>query len=101
MEKLNVIKCPNCGAEYLPVEMFIPDNFFGRPVHIERNEQNQIIDTVGYSMKTNTKYICDYCDMPFRISTKLQFSTKAETKLDFDSEYITDLKKASLFLSED
>ena len=35
-EKLNIIICPNCGAEYLPAEIFLPDSFLGRPGVVDK-----------------------------------------------------------------
>jgi len=99
--KLDIIKCPTCGAEYLPVEIFIPNAFFGKPVHIERDEDGKIIDVVGNGMCTTEQFICEHCNVPFRISAKVQYNTKAETKFDFNSDYETSLKSESLFLQED
>lgn len=99
--KLSIIKCPTCGAEYLPVEIYLPDAFFGKPLHIERDDENKVTHVVGTKMNLFEHYTCDYCNVPFKITAKLQFSTKAETKFDFDTDYTTSLKKEVLFLSED
>ena len=37
-----VIKCPHCGREYLPVEIFYPASFFGKPTTVYRDEQGKI-----------------------------------------------------------
>jgi len=100
-EKLDIIECPNCHAQYLPVEIFIPDAFFGKPVHIERDAQRKIIDIIGPYTNPYEHYICDYCNKPFKVHAKIQFNTKSEVKFDFDADYSTKLKKESLFLNEE
>ena len=35
--KSNIIICPNCGAEYLPAEIFLPDSFLGKHKTINKN----------------------------------------------------------------
>jgi uncharacterized OB-fold protein len=30
-EKFEKIVCPKCGREYLPVEIYYPNSFFGKP----------------------------------------------------------------------
>ena len=42
-EKLNIIICPNCGAEYLPAEIFLPDSFLGRPGVVDKDSSGKII----------------------------------------------------------
>ena len=99
--KLITIKCPTCGAEYLPAEIYLPDAFFGRPSHIEKDADNKITHVIGSKMNLFEQYTCDHCNVPFKVTAKLQFNTKAETKVDFDTDYTTSLKKETLFLSED
>ena len=101
ISKLDLIKCPTCGAEYLPVEIFIPNDYFGRPVKIQRNEEHKIIEIIGATPHPIESYTCDYCNVPFRVIAKTQFNTKSELKFDFDTDYTTNLRKESLFLSED
>lgn len=101
ISKLDKIICPCCGAEYLPVEIFIPKAFFGKPTRIIKDENHKIIDVVGPKQNFKEEYICDYCNTPFKVLAKTQFVTKSEIKFDFDSDYTSSLKKQSLFLEED
>lgn len=104
MEDINksiVITCPNCGAEYLPSEIYIPNAFFGRPKHIERDENHKIIHVAGQNMNLTEQYICNYCNNPFRITCKISFVEKSEMKFNFEDGYTTQLKKKTLFLSEE
>ena len=38
----HIIKCPYCGAEYLPEEIYYPDSFFGKPRDIVKNSKGEI-----------------------------------------------------------
>ena len=94
-----VIKCPECGYEYLPAEIYLPDSFLGKPTEIEREGiSGKIIDFFGTDMDLNETYICDKCGQPFKIKSKVQFFTSS---YDLNKEYYTKLKKEQLFLTEE
>lgn len=94
-----VITCPHCGCEYMPVEIFIPNSFFGKPLEIEKEATTGKIQYyLGNPMDLTEKYICDRCNQPFKIKTQLKFFTEG---IDFNTEYKTQIKKQSLFLSEE
>lgn len=90
-QKLQVIKCPHCGYEYLPGELFLPNNFLGQPKKPIRDALGKILYVEYYEDKeldTTTKYICDNCDKLFITETTMTFKTKAEEEeLDFTTEY--------------
>ena len=103
MKKLDndkiVIKCPECGYEYLPAEIYIPNSFLGRPFGIEREYiSGEIQDYFGSTMDLNEKYICDKCGKPFKVKAKIQFFTSS---YDINKEYYTSIKKEQLFLDEE
>lgn len=96
------IKCPRCGREYLPVEIYLPHEFFGRPTLIERDGvTGKITNIYGSDMDLNEQYVCDKCNTPFRVNAKIQFNTTEESKYNFNEDYKTSLKKQTLFLSEE
>lgn len=76
MKKLNVIKCPKCGAEYLFEEIYYPQEFFGKPLTIIRNEHNKIIYFSDSSLNTEEEYTCDYCNCHFEVTAKIVFDSK-------------------------
>ena len=39
----NVIKCPHCGYEMIPAEIFYPDSLLGTPKTIVRDALGKII----------------------------------------------------------
>ncbi len=85
--KFVVIECPNCGYEYLPAELFIPNAVFGNPGDIQRDESGKIIDFTGTSLDTKEVYTCDKCGKTFTIDAKMNFKVDIDQTLDFDSDY--------------
>ena len=94
-----IIKCPKCNAEYLPAEIYFPKDFFGNPEQIIRDSQNQILNYTGTGMNFLETYRCNYCDVIFKVTAKINFNTAIQT--DYDTTYSTSLKKNTLFLPED
>lgn len=86
-KKLVVITCPKCGREYLPSEIFVPKQFFGRPGIIQRDQDRNIIGFSGTSLDTQETYCCDKCDAIFNIKAKVTFEASVEEPLDFDTDY--------------
>ena len=100
-KKFDIIECPICKAQYLPAEIYIPNNFVGKPLYINKDHMTAAIeDFSGASMDKVEHYICDHCNTPFKIIAKVNFTTIPEPEIDFSKEYSTSLKKQSLFLSE-
>lgn len=96
IRKFEIIECPNCGYEYLPAEIFLPQYFFGRPKNIERDENGKLVSYEGTSVDLFEKYICDKCDTEFRVVSKLQLTTELDFPDNFNFDYATKLDK-SLF----
>lgn len=92
------IKCPNCGAEYVPSELFIPKNFFGGERNIEKDSSGKIIDEVK-DMDLTEAYRCDFCGLKFFVKASISFKTECKAK-NFD-EYSTKLDKPNLFMEEE
>ena len=96
---MNYIKCPHCGAEYLPVEIFIPDEFFGRPQEVVRRSDNHKIETFyGKLPDLKERYVCDYCRTPFEVQANLDFQVKEISKI--NKETRMSMRKYSLFMEE-
>lgn len=62
-----IIRCPECGTEYLPSEIFYPKYFFGKPLDIYKDEKGQILGINGTEMDTVETYICDKCNHEFTV----------------------------------
>lgn len=89
----NYIKCPRCGYEYHPSEIFIPNCFFGKPTYILRNIEGKITNVTGKESDYTELYKCDNCNTSFNITTNIDFITKIDAPSDFDYDYETKIDK--------
>lgn len=102
LNRIDIIRCPNCGAEYTAGEIYLPKCFLGVPKHIERDATtHRILYDMGKPMDTKETYICNYCDTPFKVSAYVKFNVEEDTKHNFNKEHTTSLKKKMLFLNEE
>nr|DAD78142.1 MAG TPA: RimK-related lysine biosynthesis protein, Probable-dependent amine/thiol ligase family Amino-group [Siphoviridae sp. ctrgt10] len=94
-----VIKCPKCGYEYLPAELFIPNAVFGKPSDIERTADGRILSFDGTAPDANETYICERCGTPLRLHVEMGFRATVDNKKDFTEDYTSVLrpKKAVLW----
>lgn len=83
------IKCPHCGWEYLPCEIFYPKDFLGDADNIIRDEEGKIVSFTGNSMILEEEFVCEHCDTKFTVEAKVEFTTKKED--DWDEEYSTSI----------
>lgn len=91
------ITCPNCGAEYLPAEIYYPKDFFGNPSHISKTQQGKIEFHSGTNMDLKETYVCDYCKRTMHIKAFINFSVDVSQ---LDKTHITKFKTSSLTLEE-
>lgn len=75
MIKEKVIKCPHCGAEYLPAEIFYPD-ILGNPRDITKTSTGEIVGFRGESLNLTETYECDYCYQQFIAKISMNFSAE-------------------------
>lgn len=96
------VVCPNCGYEYLPVEIFIPNSVFGKYIALERDDDGKIIDdeSIVTDMNLVDSYRCDGCGRKFEVKMNIDFETSSESA-DFSEEYSTKINKPNLFMKED
>ena len=87
MKKNEVIKCPHCGAEYLPAEIFYPKYFLGSVSDVIKDGDGKIITYDGSGMDTTETYECDYCKTKFEARAKVSFD--AVDVNEFEEEYST------------
>ena len=89
---MKFIKCPYCGYEYHPSEIFVPRGVFGKPVSIERNEEGKIQDIICDSSDMNETYSCDNCNKTFSVTLDMSFDIQKTDTIDFDTDFVTVLK---------
>ena len=99
---MHVIKCPACGTEYLPKEIFIPKNFFGHNLYdIQRDESGKLFNVNSDDMDLQEIFQCEKCNKYFKVTADIRFTEDVEEKMNFDDEYAQPIKRKILFLKED
>ena len=86
-----IIKCPKCGREYLPAEIYLPDSFLGKPKNIFKDDNGRIDDYMGKNMDLKEEFICDGCGVKFDIAAKVSFNStisKTDTKVPYKTKII-------------
>ena len=97
----NIIKCPYCETEYLPGEIYIPNNLVGQPKDISRTIEGKIDTAYGINPDYIEFYTCDKCNNTFKVNCKLTFHTSKDVKKNIDDEYRTNIYSADrLILKE-
>ena len=97
-KQLRVIKCPTCGYGYLPAEIYLPNDFLGKPTSIVKDVEGKIIGFEGVSMNDTEQYKCDNCDTTFEVVSTTYFTTKCVGNS--AEEYTTKLTPDKLILQE-
>lgn len=92
--KSPVIRCPHCGAEYLPGEIYIPGSLIGQPDEVIKDSFGKIIYEDYYNDTREPDmiehFICDYCEKPFVIEATVTYKTKTEApEKDFSTKYVS------------
>ena len=85
MIKKNVIKCPHCGCEYLPAEVFYPKYLLGKPFNIIRDEEGTILGYNGEEADPIETFECEHCNKKFKVEVVMTFKSEPYNDL-FDEE---------------
>lgn len=85
--EFNYIKCPYCGREYLPSEIYIPEYFFGKQFNIVRNDEQQIVGFNGKDMDLKETFTCENCENIFEIESQITFKTTKTVFENFDKDF--------------
>lgn len=101
INNLDIIKCPYCDAEYLPSEIFYPNDYLGKPSHIDKTLSGEIIDVDGKQQTFTEDYVCDKCGKPFRTSVSHCYTIEPLVKKDLTSDFEMPLFNNRIFLKED
>jgi hypothetical protein len=91
--KSPIIKCPHCGAEYLPGEIYMPGAIIGQPDDIVKDSLGRILYEdypEGKEPDMVEHFICDYCDKPFIVEATVTYKAREEApENDFQSQYVS------------
>jgi endogenous inhibitor of DNA gyrase (YacG/DUF329 family) len=94
------IKCPKCGYEYLPAEIFFPKSLLGSPKDIIRDDKGKIEFFNGETMNLHEEFECEECQTLFEVDATINFSCKHNNNIDFDEDYETTIYKNRIKLEE-
>jgi rubredoxin len=81
---MTIIKCPNCGYEYLPAEIYYPDSLLGKPSDITRTPEGKIDFYTGSTMDLTETFECPHCGCYFSVSGDINFNTNIISLTDND-----------------
>lgn len=92
--KTPVIRCPHCGAEYLPGEIYMPNAIIGQPDDIVKDSLGRILyedySTEDREPCMEEHFTCEFCDKPFIIEATVTYKTKEEApEADFTQQYVS------------
>ena len=100
-ENLIKIRCPHCGWEYLPGEIFLPDHFLGQPVNIDKDITGKILCYDGVVQNTNENFECVNCGKKLNLSATIKFNCELVKEEDFDLTHTSKKYSDRLVLKED
>lgn len=100
MKSFYTIKCPKCGWEHLPEEVYV--KILGDAKNIVRNEEGKILFFEGNTMDLHEEYTCDNpkCNCTFTIDMRPTFVTKVNVQHDFSEDYSTTIYDDRITLEE-
>ena len=103
MDDYNVITCPCCGQEFLPAEIFYPDDLIGKPKEIYKTSSGKIDFYTGEDQCYNELYICDNCRNLLHVHADVKYTVNVvKDDEEFDEEFVSKFNKPTKFsLKED
>ena len=76
------IKCPYCGAEYTPSEIFMPQDFLETSLSVLRDKSGKIEHISCEDACLEESYICDYCDKEFTVKAEIEYVVEQSEEFD-------------------
>ena len=92
MAKKTTIRCPHCGCEYLPSEIYYSNEFLGKATDVFKDEEGNVLGFNGTDMNTTETFYCDKCGKEFTVDASVTFKTTAKVDI-FDNDLEFDPKK--------
>ena len=86
-----IIKCPHCGWEYVPDEIYTPGEILGKSDTVLRAALGKVIYH-DYEEEEEPilveHFVCDHCGKPFIVEATISYKTsKEEKEKDFSNQY--------------
>ena len=89
MEK--ILKCPICGEEYLPGEIFYPNYIIGQPKNIIKNDRGKIEYWEDEDLVESESFICNKCNTTLNFTLKVEYNVEVDNKYNFNEDSSTKL----------
>jgi len=88
-----IIKCPHCGYEYAPSEVFLPGELIGRSDSVIKDALGKIL-YIDYDEGEEPEQVehfeCEGCGKPFIVEATVTYKTKPEEEeLDFSDTSVS------------
>lgn len=99
-DEQQIIRCPVCGQEYLPAEIFFAEDLLGKPTNIVKKHNGKIDFYFGEIPSYVEEYCCDNCSTTFKVKAKLNFIVEVDEDKDFSHDYVSKLREDPLKLEE-
>lgn len=94
MQPKVLIKCPHCGWEYLPGEIYLGNALIGQPKDVIRDALGKIIYNEGDEPDYVEHFCCEGCGRDFVVEAAISYKSKPEEEeLDFSNEFVSLLDK--------
>lgn len=90
--KTALIRCPHCGAEYLPGEIYMPGALIGQPTDVVRDSLGKVIyeDYDDEAPNMLEHFICEYCEKSFVVEATVGYKAYEEApENDFTTQYVS------------
>lgn len=100
MEENNFIKCPYCGTEYLPGEIFYPKHYLGQPKDVEKSLSGEILIADGIPQCCSEEYACDKCGKSFKVLVSHSYTVSKLDENNFDDDFTISLFDDRITLEE-
>jgi len=91
-DEYTIIKCPVCGQEYLPSEIFYPNDFIGKPTEIIKDTSGRIEFYLGDDPSFDENFICDNCNTRLKIHASVHYKVDVDSTA-FNEEYVSTFEK--------
>lgn len=93
LQDRKIIKCPHCGYEYLPSEIFFDYNTIGRPTKVIRDPLGKILYEEYEEGKEPTSeeiITCEGCENSFSVNMEISYKVgETPEEINFQKETVS------------
>lgn len=90
-DEREIIVCPKCGCEYLPEEIFYPEDLLGKAHDIVKDGKGKLLGAAGGRPAKTEEFVCEKCGATFKVEASVSFSSSIDPLKDLSDDYVTPL----------